>query len=162
MQQLNVCLISPSLTAGLLRLLLCDELPQPDQHVHASRSCQGRVSTLLFDSLESGQPYFLSTFLPSICASAFPHYALMVSLVEQIRQQHPNVKVKYLAGYCFSGTYILTLLTEGYNFTSESYSHVKFIEKVSRSQSTPFLSRASHSDAPSLSTSYPTVAIINL
>lgn len=46
-------------------------------------------------------------------------------------QQHPNVKVKYLAEYCFSGTYILTLLTEGYNFTSETYSNINFIKKVS-------------------------------
>lgn len=91
-----------------------------------------------------------STFLPSVCPSASPHYALIISLVEQIRQQHPTVKVKYLAGYCFSGTYILTLLTEGYNFTSQSYSNVKFIEKVSRSQSTPFLSRTPPERCPLL------------
>ncbi|XP_041671060.1 ectonucleoside triphosphate diphosphohydrolase 1 isoform X1 [Cheilinus undulatus] len=48
----------------------------------------------------------------------------------QVVQQHPDVKVKYLAEYCFSGTYILTLLTEGYNFTSESYSNIKFIRKI--------------------------------
>ncbi|KAM6963983.1 ectonucleoside triphosphate diphosphohydrolase 1 isoform 1-T1 [Tautogolabrus adspersus] len=48
----------------------------------------------------------------------------------QITQQHPDVKVKYLNEYCFSGTYILTLLTEGYNFTSESYSDIKFIKKI--------------------------------
>ncbi|XP_059180655.1 ectonucleoside triphosphate diphosphohydrolase 1 isoform X2 [Centropristis striata] len=48
----------------------------------------------------------------------------------QITQQHPDVKVKYLAEYCFSGTYILTLLTEGYNFTSQSYSDIKFIKKI--------------------------------
>lgn len=40
------------------------------------------------------------------------------------------MKVKYLAAYCFSGTYIITLLTEGYNFSSESYSSIKFIKKV--------------------------------
>lgn len=48
----------------------------------------------------------------------------------EVVQQHPGVKVKYLAEYCFSGTYILTLLTEGYNFTSESYSDIKFIKKI--------------------------------
>ncbi|XP_028331296.1 ectonucleoside triphosphate diphosphohydrolase 1 isoform X2 [Gouania willdenowi] len=48
----------------------------------------------------------------------------------QIRLEHPNVKTKYLAEYCFSGTYILTLLTEGYNFTSESYSNINFIKKI--------------------------------
>lgn len=55
---------------------------------------------------------------------------LTLSPVLQVRQQHPGVKVKYLAAYCFSGAYILTLLTEGYNFTSESYSSIKFIKKV--------------------------------
>ncbi|XP_041830206.1 ectonucleoside triphosphate diphosphohydrolase 1 isoform X2 [Melanotaenia boesemani] len=49
---------------------------------------------------------------------------------DQIQQQHPDVKVKYLAEYCFSGTYILTLLTDGYNFTSESYSKINFIKKI--------------------------------
>lgn len=55
---------------------------------------------------------------------------LMLSPPQQIRQQHPGVKVKYLAAYCFSGTYIITLLTEGYNFSSESYSSIRFIKKV--------------------------------
>ncbi|XP_026170883.1 ectonucleoside triphosphate diphosphohydrolase 1 [Mastacembelus armatus] len=48
----------------------------------------------------------------------------------QIQKQYPNVKHKYLAEYCFSGTYILTLLTEGYNFTSESYPNIKFIKEI--------------------------------
>ncbi|XP_018554742.1 ectonucleoside triphosphate diphosphohydrolase 1 isoform X2 [Lates calcarifer] len=49
---------------------------------------------------------------------------------DQLRQRYPDVKIKYLAEYCFSGTYILTLLTEGYNFTSENYSNIKFIKKI--------------------------------
>ncbi|KAM3592483.1 uncharacterized protein V6R79_019698 [Siganus canaliculatus] len=49
---------------------------------------------------------------------------------KQITQEHPGVKLKYLAEYCFSGTYIITLLTEGYNFTSESYANIKFIKKI--------------------------------
>uniref|UniRef100_A0A665UL05 Ectonucleoside triphosphate diphosphohydrolase 1 n=2 Tax=Echeneis naucrates TaxID=173247 RepID=A0A665UL05_ECHNA len=49
---------------------------------------------------------------------------------DQIKQRHPDVKLKYLAEYCFSGTYILTLLTKGYNFTSESYPNIKFIKKI--------------------------------
>lgn len=51
----------------------------------------------------------------------------------QVKQDHPDVKEKYLAEYCFSGTYILTLLTEGYNFTSESWEDITFIEKLSGS-----------------------------
>ncbi|XP_028286973.1 ectonucleoside triphosphate diphosphohydrolase 1 isoform X1 [Parambassis ranga] len=49
---------------------------------------------------------------------------------KEIVKQHPNVKLSYLAEYCFSGTYIITLLTEGYNFTSKSYSDIKFIKKI--------------------------------
>ncbi|KAJ8013682.1 hypothetical protein DPEC_G00032330 [Dallia pectoralis] len=47
----------------------------------------------------------------------------------QIKQQHPLVREKYLAEYCFSGSYILTLLTDGYNFTSDTWSDIKFIKK---------------------------------
>lgn len=56
----------------------------------------------------------------------------------QIKQRHPTVKVKYLSSYCFSGTYILTLLTEGYNFTSESYSSINYIKQVGTSPPAPF------------------------
>lgn len=49
---------------------------------------------------------------------------------ETLKQQHPGIKLKYLAEYCFSGTYIITLLTEGYNFTSATYSDIKFIKKI--------------------------------
>lgn len=44
--------------------------------------------------------------------------------------QYPNAKLKYLAEYCFSGTYIVTLLTQGYKFTAQSYADIKFIEKI--------------------------------
>ncbi|CAB1344063.1 unnamed protein product, partial [Coregonus sp. 'balchen'] len=50
-----------------------------------------------------------------------------------IKQQHPDVKEKYLAEYCFSGSYILSLLTDGYNFTSDTWTHITFIKKISGS-----------------------------
>lgn len=49
---------------------------------------------------------------------------------DTLRQQYPLIKMKYLSEYCFSGTYIITLLTEGYNFTSTTYSDIKFIKKI--------------------------------
>ncbi|XP_022524656.2 ectonucleoside triphosphate diphosphohydrolase 1 isoform X1 [Astyanax mexicanus] len=52
---------------------------------------------------------------------------------EIIKQNHPNVKEKYLAEYCFSGTYILTLLEDGYNFTSHNWQDIKFIKKIGNS-----------------------------
>ncbi|XP_036815750.1 ectonucleoside triphosphate diphosphohydrolase 1 isoform X1 [Oncorhynchus mykiss] len=51
----------------------------------------------------------------------------------QIKQQHPDVKEKYLAEYCFSGSYILSLLTDGYNFTSDTWTDITFIKKISGS-----------------------------
>jgi hypothetical protein len=47
-----------------------------------------------------------------------------------MQRQHPSTKVKYLAEYCFSGTYILTLLTEGYNFTADTFKEITIIRKV--------------------------------
>ncbi|XP_053728924.1 ectonucleoside triphosphate diphosphohydrolase 1 isoform X2 [Synchiropus splendidus] len=49
---------------------------------------------------------------------------------QQIKEQYKGVNLKYLAEYCFSGTYIVTLLTKGYNFTSEAYSKIKYIKKI--------------------------------
>lgn len=51
----------------------------------------------------------------------------------QIKAEHPKVQQKYLAEYCFSGIYILALLTDGYNFTSDNWEDIKFIEKISGS-----------------------------
>ncbi|XP_072559657.1 ectonucleoside triphosphate diphosphohydrolase 1 isoform X1 [Paramormyrops kingsleyae] len=49
---------------------------------------------------------------------------------EKIQKDHPKVKEKYLSEYCFSGTYILTLLEDGYNFTSDTWKEIKFIKKI--------------------------------
>uniref|UniRef100_A0A3Q3X7J5 Ectonucleoside triphosphate diphosphohydrolase 1 n=1 Tax=Mola mola TaxID=94237 RepID=A0A3Q3X7J5_MOLML len=80
--------------------------------------------------------YFVMSFL-NLTDTTMPLEAVKAKLAHycstpwnQIKQQHPEVNEKYLAGYCFSGTYILTLLMEGYNFTSEEYSNIKFIKKI--------------------------------
>ncbi|XP_066549325.1 ectonucleoside triphosphate diphosphohydrolase 1 isoform X2 [Amia ocellicauda] len=44
-----------------------------------------------------------------------------------------KIKEKYLREYCFSGTYILTLLESGYNFTSENWKEIEFIKKIGSS-----------------------------
>ncbi|XP_037134759.1 ectonucleoside triphosphate diphosphohydrolase 1 isoform X1 [Syngnathus acus] len=49
---------------------------------------------------------------------------------QEVKQQNPGTKLKYLVGYCFAGTYLITLLTDAYNFTSESYSNITFIHKI--------------------------------
>ncbi|KAB5555615.1 hypothetical protein PHYPO_G00036200 [Pangasianodon hypophthalmus] len=51
-----------------------------------------------------------------------------------LKKKHPEVKEKYLAEYCFSGTYIITLLEEGYNFTSDNWANIEFIKKIGESE----------------------------
>lgn len=48
----------------------------------------------------------------------------------EIKARYPKVKEKYLAEYCFSGAYILTLLENGYNFTSANWNDINFIDKI--------------------------------
>ncbi|KAM9462610.1 ectonucleoside triphosphate diphosphohydrolase 1 isoform 2-T3 [Clarias gariepinus] len=52
----------------------------------------------------------------------------------KIKQQYPQVKEKYLAEYCFSATYIITLLEDGYNFTSDNWKNIEFIRKIGDSE----------------------------
>ncbi|CAL8282699.1 unnamed protein product [Merluccius merluccius] len=58
--------------------------------------------------------------LKEYCATPWP----------ELQKQHPKTKEKYLSEYCFSGTYILTLLTEGYNFTADTYKEITVIGKM--------------------------------
>ncbi|XP_033281530.1 ectonucleoside triphosphate diphosphohydrolase 1 isoform X3 [Orcinus orca] len=49
---------------------------------------------------------------------------------EELQMYFGEVKEKYLSEYCFSGTYILALLLNGYHFTSESWKDIHFMGKV--------------------------------
>lgn len=121
---------------GLLRLPLCDELPQPDRHIRPSGNCQAEAGQILLHSLGSGRPAIL--FPPYLDLDNPNSNGYHLTPPHQIKQRHPTVKVKYLSSYCFSGTYILTLLTEGYNFTSESYYSINYIKQVSTAPPAPF------------------------
>lgn len=52
------------------------------------------------------------------------------SLHLQLKTQFGGVKEKYLSEYCFSGTYIITLLFGGYHFTPDSWKDIHFMEEV--------------------------------
>ena len=52
------------------------------------------------------------------------------SLHFQLQMYFGEVKEKYLSEYCFSGTYILALLLNGYHFTAESWKNIHFMGKV--------------------------------
>ncbi|XP_072312119.1 ectonucleoside triphosphate diphosphohydrolase 1 isoform X2 [Eucyclogobius newberryi] len=80
--------------------------------------------------------YFVMNFL-NLTDTSVPLQSVKEALArhcatpwDTIKKQHPGTKLKYLSEYCFSGTYILTLLTEGYNFTSETFSDIKFIKQI--------------------------------
>ncbi|KTG04545.1 hypothetical protein cypCar_00000704 [Cyprinus carpio] len=49
---------------------------------------------------------------------------------EKIVGNHPKIDQKYLSEYCFSATYILTLLEDGYKFTSNNWKDIRFIKKI--------------------------------
>ncbi|XP_008540207.2 ectonucleoside triphosphate diphosphohydrolase 1 isoform X3 [Equus przewalskii] len=49
---------------------------------------------------------------------------------EELKTNFGAVKEKYLSEYCFSGTYILSLLLNGYHFTADSWKHIHFMGKI--------------------------------
>ncbi|KAM4624168.1 ectonucleoside triphosphate diphosphohydrolase 1 isoform 2-T5 [Polymixia lowei] len=80
--------------------------------------------------------YFVMNFL-NLTDTSVPLKTVKEKLVQfcsmpwsKVVRRHQDIKLKYLSEYCFSGTYILTLLTEGYNFTTDSYSSIKYIKKI--------------------------------
>ncbi|XP_007908757.1 ectonucleoside triphosphate diphosphohydrolase 1 [Callorhinchus milii] len=48
----------------------------------------------------------------------------------EVKDNFPKTRVKYLSEYCFSANYILILLTEGYNFTSDNLNKIQFMRKI--------------------------------
>ncbi|KAG3264395.1 ectonucleoside triphosphate diphosphohydrolase 1 isoform X2 [Ictidomys tridecemlineatus] len=51
----------------------------------------------------------------------------------EVSSSFPGIKEKYLSEYCFSGTYILSLLLHGYHFTSKSWENIHFMGKIEKS-----------------------------
>ncbi|XP_061087650.1 ectonucleoside triphosphate diphosphohydrolase 1 [Conger conger] len=117
--------------------------------------CQGAVKRIFnFSHCEWGHCSFNGVFQPPVegkfgAFSAFYYVMNFLNLTSEsleqskekmvqycarpwteIKESYRHVKEKYLAEYCFSGTYILTLLESGYRFTSDKWSDIKFIEKI--------------------------------
>uniref|UniRef100_A0A3B4AY35 Ectonucleoside triphosphate diphosphohydrolase 1 n=1 Tax=Periophthalmus magnuspinnatus TaxID=409849 RepID=A0A3B4AY35_9GOBI len=91
--------------------------------------CQELVKSVFdFTQCKYTQCSFNGVYQPTLQG---PFGVSITPRIITIKKQHPGIKLKYLAEYCFSGTYILTLLTEGYNFTSETFSKIRFIKQVS-------------------------------
>lgn len=51
---------------------------------------------------------------------------------EELKTYFGDVKEKYLSEYCFSGTYILSLLSS-YHFTADSWKNIHFMGKIQSS-----------------------------
>ncbi|KAI4530636.1 hypothetical protein MG293_019525 [Ovis ammon polii] len=75
---------------------------------------------LNFTSQESTSVEKLTEKLQEFCAQRW----------EEVEKNFGDVKEKYLSEYCFSGTYILVLLLNGYHFTAESWKNIHFMNKV--------------------------------
>ncbi|XP_067156193.1 ectonucleoside triphosphate diphosphohydrolase 1 isoform X5 [Apteryx mantelli] len=52
---------------------------------------------------------------------------------QEVKPAYRQIKEKYLSEYCFSGTYILSLLQNGYEFTEENWQRIHFLEKIGSS-----------------------------
>ncbi|XP_007478783.1 ectonucleoside triphosphate diphosphohydrolase 1 isoform X2 [Monodelphis domestica] len=52
---------------------------------------------------------------------------------DKLKTQFKSIKEKYLSEYCFSGTYILTLLELGYGFGEHNWKDIQFMGKISGS-----------------------------
>nr|XP_027816247.2 protein CC2D2B isoform X1 [Ovis aries] len=76
---------------------------------------------LNFTSQESTSVEKLTEKLQEFCAQRW----------EEVEKNFGDVKEKYLSEYCFSGTYILVLLLNGYHFTAESWKNIHFMNKMS-------------------------------
>ncbi|XP_054437256.1 ectonucleoside triphosphate diphosphohydrolase 1 isoform X2 [Pteronotus mesoamericanus] len=49
---------------------------------------------------------------------------------KELKMQFGDVKEKYLSEYCFSGTYIISLLQKGYHFTPDSWKNIHFMGQI--------------------------------
>ncbi|XP_038599841.1 ectonucleoside triphosphate diphosphohydrolase 1 [Tachyglossus aculeatus] len=49
---------------------------------------------------------------------------------EEVKTSFSDIKEKYLSEYCFSGTYIVTLLHLRYGFTDENWKDIQFMGKI--------------------------------
>ncbi|XP_062988533.1 ectonucleoside triphosphate diphosphohydrolase 1 [Elgaria multicarinata webbii] len=52
---------------------------------------------------------------------------------DKVKAEFPTVKDKYLSEYCFSGTYIISLLSRRYKFTKDKWPNIHFLEKIQKS-----------------------------
>lgn len=79
--------------------------------------------------------YYVMEFLNITSASSLKN---VISKVEafcskpwkEIKENYSHVKEKYLSEYCFSGTYILSLLLTGYHFPDSSWPSIHFMGKI--------------------------------
>ncbi|NXY84951.1 ENTP1 diphosphohydrolase, partial [Alcedo cyanopectus] len=51
----------------------------------------------------------------------------------EVKTAYHQIKEKYLSEYCFSGTYILSLLENGYEFTEKNWQKIHFLGKIGNS-----------------------------
>ncbi|XP_067393126.1 ectonucleoside triphosphate diphosphohydrolase 1 isoform X2 [Emydura macquarii macquarii] len=85
--------------------------------------------------------YFVMNFLNLTTAKGPVPLDTVTSTVErfcsrawhEVKADFPKIKEKYLSEYCFSGTYVLSLLENGYGFTTETWQSIQFLGKIGSS-----------------------------
>ncbi|XP_044096144.1 ectonucleoside triphosphate diphosphohydrolase 1 isoform X3 [Neovison vison] len=78
---------------------------------------------LNFTSEETPSPEKMTDTMEKFCSQPW----------EELKTSFVDVKEKYLSEYCFSGTYILSLLLNGYGFTADSWKNIHFMGKIQSS-----------------------------
>lgn len=95
-------------------------LPQPEGHFGAFSAYYYVMKFLNITSDDSLTHEKITDKVEKFCARPW----------KDLKKYFHNVKEKYLSEYCFSGTYIATLLQEGYHFTPDSWKHIHFMEEI--------------------------------
>ncbi|XP_036294570.1 ectonucleoside triphosphate diphosphohydrolase 1 isoform X1 [Pipistrellus kuhlii] len=95
-------------------------LPQPEGHFGAFSAYYYVMNFLNLTSDASLTQKKITDTMEKFCSEPW----------KDLKERFHNVKEKYLSEYCFSGTYIITLLQEGYHFTPDYWKNVHFMEKI--------------------------------
>ncbi|XP_028004912.1 ectonucleoside triphosphate diphosphohydrolase 1 isoform X2 [Eptesicus fuscus] len=95
-------------------------LPQPDEHFGAFSAYYYVMNFLNLTSDESLTQEEITDAMEKFCSQPW----------KDLKIHFGNVKEKYLSEYCFSGTYIITLLQGGYHFTPDFWKNIHFMEEI--------------------------------
>lgn len=98
-------------------------LPQPDKQFGAFSAYYYVMDFLNLTSEESFSEEKITDRMEKFCSQPW----------NKLKTSFSNVKEKYLSEYCFSGTYVITLLQEGYHFKPDFWKNIHFMQEIRHS-----------------------------